>query len=310
MVVPFLPVIVGPTASGKSAVALAMAMDMGGEIVSADSRQVYRLIPIGTAQPTLHERDLVPHHLVGEISLSEDLPAGEYAGRARDRILEIYGRGKLPILVGGSGLHIRAIIDGLFDGPGADPGIRKELENLFKAEGIDPLMAELERVDPMTAGRIDRTKPRRVIRALEVYRLTGQPMSVLQSVPPPPPPFQATQFGLLWPRQELYDRIDRRCVQMIEAGLLAEAESLRKDGFGSSLNALNTVGYKEAFQFLSGKIGRDEFVRLFQQNSRRYAKRQMTWFRADNRINWVPARDPFDSGSIAAQIVKSFKETP
>jgi tRNA dimethylallyltransferase len=309
MVIPLLPVIVGPTASGKSAVALAVAMHLGGEIVSADSRQVYQLIAVGTAQPSPEERALVPHHLIAELSLSQELPAGEYAVKARERILDIYRRGRLPILVGGSGLHIRAIVDGLFDGPGADPEIRAELEARLKSEGMSSLMAELERVDPVTAARIDSTKPRRVIRALEVYRLTGEPLSRLQSTPPPPPPFRPIQFGISWPRQELYDRIDRRCLQMIETGLIGEAEALRKDGYPSSLNALNTVGYKEAFRFLGGEIGRDEFIRLFQQNSRRYAKRQLTWFRADTRVTWVPVSLPFDAGAVAAEVVRSFKET-
>jgi tRNA dimethylallyltransferase len=309
MVIPLLPVIVGPTASGKSAAALAMAMDIGGEIVSADSRQVYQAIAIGTAQPMPEERARVPHHLIGELPLSQDLPAGEYAVKARERILDVYGRGKLPILVGGSGLHIRAIIDGLFDGPGADPEIRDDLESRLRSEGMGSLMAELERVDPVTAARIDPTKPRRVIRALEVFRLTGEPLSRLQSAPPAPPPFRSVQFGLSWLREELYDRINRRCLQMIDAGLVAEAEALRKSGYGSSLNALNTVGYKEAFRFLSGEIGREEFVRLFQQNSRRYAKRQLTWFKADSRVQWVPATAPFEPGAIAAQMVRSFKET-
>jgi tRNA dimethylallyltransferase len=309
MVIPLLPVIVGPTASGKSAVALAVAMRVGGEIVSADSRQVYQRIAIGTAQPTPEERARVPHHLIAELPLSRDLPAGEYALKARERILDVFGRGKLPILVGGSGLHIRAIIDGLFDGPGADPEIRGELERRLRSGGIAPLMAELERVDPVTAARIDPTKPRRVIRALEVFLLTGAPLSRLQSAPPSPPPFRPVQFGLNWPRKELYDRINLRCLQMIDAGLLAEAEALKSEGYTPSLNSLNTVGYKEAFRFLAGEIEREEFIRLFQQNSRRYAKRQLTWFRADPRICWVSVAMPFQPDPIAAQIVRSFKET-
>jgi tRNA dimethylallyltransferase len=310
MVIPLLPVIVGPTASGKSAVAIAVAELLDGEIVSADSRQVYDRLVIGTAQPTAEERRRVPHHMVGILPLKADLPAGEYATSARACILDIYGRGKIPIVVGGSGLHIRAIIDGLFDGPGADPELRNALEARFRAEGMSVLMDELARVDPVTAAAIDPTKPRRVIRALEVYRSTGVPLSVLQATPPPPPPFRAAQFGLNWPRQELYDRINRRCIRMIASGLIGEVASLRDEGCDPTLNALNTVGYKETFRLLRGEISPEDHLRIFQQNSRRYAKRQLTWFRVDSRIAWIDLTASLNEEQTAARIVRCFKELP
>ena len=285
---PTVLVLVGPTASGKSGVALLLAAALGGEIVSADSRQVFRRLDIGTAKPTPAERARIPHHMIDIRSPGEPFSAGSYGDEARDAVAEILRRGRLPIVAGGSGLYVRALIDGFFEGPAADGEFRARAEERI-AEGEFPAMLEeLRRVDPEAASRIDPTKPRRIIRALEVYHSTGIPMSHLHDIPRPAPAFRALQYGLMWEREELYRRINERCDAMIAAGLLDEVRSLAAGGWDESCNALNSVGYKEAFAFLRGEIDRDEMLRLFRQNSRRYAKRQMTWFRRDSRIRWIP----------------------
>jgi tRNA dimethylallyltransferase len=210
--------------------------------------------------------------------------------------------------VGGSGLYVRSLIDGFADAPEGDSAFRSEMESRLQSEGVGPLIDALREVDPMMAENIDITKPRRIIRALEVYRLTGAPLSELQkgSVEIS---FDAKMFGLHWDRSELYKRIEHRCDCMIAEGLLEEAEGLRKRGLTPATNALNTVGYAEAFRFLNGEVSHEEFVRLFKQNSRRYAKRQLTWFRADKRIRWIEMSESRQPMDVAKEIVQLLKQT-
>lgn len=281
-------VLVGPTASGKSAVGLELARLLDGEIISADSRQIYKHLTIGTAKPTQEERGTVRHHFVDELEPDQEFTSGQFGERGRQVIDKIFERRKVPIVVGGSGLYIRSLVDGLFDGPTADPSIRASLEHVLTHSGVDALVDKLRRVDPVSADRIDRTKPRRVIRALEVYYLTGTPLSLLHETRKPVISFSPVLFGLEWVRRDLYERINARCDAMLDQGLLEEVERLEKMGFGRDVRALNTVGYAEAFAFRAGEISSVEMVRLFKQNSRRYAKRQMTWFRSDERIVWIP----------------------
>jgi tRNA dimethylallyltransferase len=215
-------------------------------------------------------------------------------------------RGKLPIVVGGSGLYIRSLIDGFFEGPGADPEFRTAMESHVKDGRLVLLLDELKRIDPESAARIDPTKPRRVIRALEVHHSSGKPFSQLQKESKVEIEFLPVMVGLRWQRVVLYRRIEERCDRMIEKGLFSEVENLRAMGFDDSLNALKTVGYAEAFAYARGEISYNEFVRSFKQNSRRYAKRQMTWFRKDTRIRWIEMNEERSAQDAAREIASMF----
>lgn len=284
---PRVLVIVGPTCSGKTAVSIRLAERLNGEIISADSRQVYKHLDIGTAKPALELRKAIKHYFVDELLPDEDFNAGTFGERGREVIPGILRRNKLPIVVGGSGLYVQSLIDGFFEGPGADEEFREAMEAHIKAGRMEVLLNELRKVDPLSAARIDPTKPRRIVRALEVYHLTGQTLSSLHREKKVEISFHPLLFGLAWRREVLYRRIETRCEQMLASGLLAEVERLESMGYDDSLNALNTVGYAEAFSYRRGEISYEEFVRLFKQNSRRYAKRQLTWFRRDKRIEWI-----------------------
>ena len=297
-------VIVGPTASGKTALALALAHRFGGEIVSADSRQVYRHLDIGTAKPTVAEQSGIPHHFVDIIDPDEEFNAGMFGGQARDAIDEIFGRGNLPLAVGGSGLYVKSLIDGLFDGPGADREFRRLMEERLERGELSVLIEELRRIDPDAATRIDPTKPRRVIRALEVYHTTGRTMSTVQQEDKPVITFKALLLGLTLDRRELYRRIDKRVDEMLLKGLVVEVSTLLARGHSRGMNALNTVGYAEVFAMLAGEISEAEMVRLIKRNTRHYAKRQLTWFAADRRITWFPA----DSATLPELITGYLQE--
>ena len=284
---PRILAIVGPTASGKSSLALSIAEKCDAEIVSADSRQIYKCLDIGTAKPTIAERTRVKHHFVDMLEPSSDFSAGKFGLDAGKVIAEIVIRGKLPILVGGSGLYVTSALDGLFNGPGKDPDIRMGLEEQLKTEGLDTLLKTLREVDPLTLDKMKEITPRRVIRALEVYRITGRPISKFQSEENVTPVFEAYRVGLLWDRKELYRRIDDRVDSMVAAGLEKEVKNLVSRGYDRHLNALNTVGYKEVFDFLDGILSHEEMTERIKRNTRRFAKRQMTWFKRDERIHWM-----------------------
>jgi len=290
--------IVGPTASGKTSLALSIAKKRAAEVVSADSRQIFKYLDIGTAKPSIAERTAVKHHFVDALDPSCEYNAGQFGCDARIVVKEVLKKKKLPVLVGGSGLYVKAVIDGLFDGPGKDPEIRLMLEEQLQSEGLDALLKDLRMVDPLTVVRMREVTPRRVIRALEVYRVTGKPMSQLHAEEEFMPGFDAYQVGLLWDRKELYQRIDKRVEAMLEAGLVDEVKNLISKGYDRHLNALNTVGYKEVFDCIAGIHSREEMVRLIKRNSRRFAKRQMTWFRGmekkGTRIHWIDGELPME----------------
>ena len=304
---PLLLTIVGPTASGKTALSILLAEKLGGEIISADSRQVYRSLDIGTAKPTQEELKRVPHQFINILLPDQHYNAGEYGLQARAKIEELLKQQKQPILVGGSGLYVRAVIDGFFEGPGKNTEIRDQLESEARTLGPEILFDRLKKIDPGSAAKMDATKVRRVIRALEVYCSTGKPISDLHSIQEIKIPYEAIQFGLEWDRKALYHRIERRIDKMIEDGLINEVRGLMEKGYSPSENALNTVGYKEAFDFLEGKITKEEMIRLIKQNTRHFAKRQLTWFRADKRIRWLPVNDETDWNEIAGNIEKEFR---
>jgi tRNA dimethylallyltransferase len=300
---PKILAVVGPTGSGKSALALGVADRLQAEIVSADSRQLYQHLDIGTAKPSATDRQKVKHHFVDMLDPAVEYNAGQFGTEARRIITRIVERKLLPILVGGSGLYIKAVLDGLSDTPSKDPDFRASLESQLKNEGLQSLMDALKRVDPLTVEKMKEVTARRVLRALEVYRITGRPISQLQSEQPEKLSYEAYQIGLLWDRKELYQRIEERVEEMLSSGLEAEVKALISMGYSRSLNALNTVGYKEVFDYIDGEIDREEMVRLIKRNTRRFAKRQMTWFNRDRRIHWFRVSGSSWMDSVTQKIV-------
>ncbi|MFA6540408.1 MAG: tRNA (adenosine(37)-N6)-dimethylallyltransferase MiaA [Bacteroidota bacterium] len=284
---PVVLVIAGPTASGKTSLALNIAERLPSEIVSADSRQVYTLLDIGTAKPTEEELNRVPHHCINIKEPDEKFNAGDFQEIGRKSIAGIVERKKLPIVVGGTGLYLRALIDGFFEQPQISGEVREGLEMRMKKEGKEMLYSELLSVDPAAASTMDASKYRRVIRALEIYYETGIPISQFHSQHTPAVFYNTIFVALNWERQALYERINRRVDRMIDGGLLEEVKRIQTLGFDDRFQSLQTVGYKEAFSFLRSEISHEEMVALIKQNTRRFAKRQLTWFRKEKRTQWV-----------------------
>ena len=280
--------IVGPTAVGKTELAIQLARHLDAEIVSLDSRQIYRGLDIGTAKPTPAQRGAVPHHLIDCVDVDRPFSVAAYQRLADIAITETRERGKWAMAVGGAGLYFRGIIDGLFEGPSADAEIRAKLQREVVQHGNVALHERLRRCDPKTADRVHPNNLVRVIRALEVYELTGKPISALQGQWKKKEsryPFRA--FGLNMPRQALYRRIEDRADQMVETGLIEEVKWLLDQGYPRNCVAMQSFGYKELIDYLDGKQTLDEAVALLKQNTRRFAKRQLTWFGNDPRIEWL-----------------------
>jgi tRNA dimethylallyltransferase len=300
--------IVGPTASGKTPLSLLVAEILNGEIVSADSRQIFKYLDIGTAKPTRAERKRVPHHFVDFLDPKKEYSAGLFGDDVKKVVKDVFDRGKVPILVGGSGLYIKSAIDGLFGGPGRDPEIRARLEDQLRTGGLEPLLDTLGKVDPIVLQRMKEITPRRVIRALEVFFIAGKPLSEYHSEQEKIPDYQAIQFGLEWERKELYSRINHRVDCMISDGLMDEVQKLARMGYDRHLNALNTVGYKEVFDYLEGTVNRETMIELIKRNTRRFAKRQVTWFKADKRIQQIPMMETHDLAMVARKIVDKYRK--
>ncbi len=299
--------IVGPTGSGKTKLSLIVAEKLNGEIISADSRQVYRYMDIGTAKPPLEERERIKHYFIDELNPDEEFNAGVFGEKGREIIEDIFSRGKVPIVVGGSGLYIKSLIDGFFEGPGADWELREILYKKANELGKEVLYEELKKVDPISAEKIHPNNLKRVIRALEVFYITGKPISQLQQTIKPEIDFKTIQVGLNWDRKKLYKRIEQRVDEMIKAGLIDEVKKLRELGYDKNLNSLQTVGYKEVFDYLDGLISYDEMIRLIKRNSRRYAKRQLTWFRQDKRIIWLDVDEYTDFNELAEKVAQIYR---
>ena len=284
MKLPFrLIVIAGPTASGKTDLAIRLAQAFRAEVISADSRQIYREMQIGTARPPEEEMQGVPHHFVGTRSIRDYYSAGRYEQDVLDLIRRLSTTTDRAFLVGGSGLYIRAVSHGIDALPGPDPALRGQLITRLEEEGLDPLVRELLLLDPAASDRTDLRNPKRVLRALEIMYQTGLPMPAKARSAPLPRPFTMLKIGLHMDREALYSRINLRADQMIAQGLLEEVRALHPY---RSLTALQTVGYTEFFNYLEGKYSFEEAVRLFKRNTRRYAKRQLTWFRKDKEFEW------------------------
>jgi tRNA dimethylallyltransferase len=288
---PRLAVIVGPTGAGKSRLAIDLARAAGGEVVSADSQQVYRGMDIGTGKVTAGQRAGVPHHLIDVLDPDEEMTAARFAGLADQVIAEATARGAPVVVAGGTGLYVRALLLGLFVGPPADPALRARLEATAAAGGgPGSLWIRLRAVDPEAAARIDPNDLKRIIRAMEVWELTGVPMSEHQRIHDHrrvEPRYPARIVGLCPPdREELYRRIDARVDAMMAAGLLAEVARLRAAGYGPGLRSQAAIGYAELHRHLDGALSLDDAVRLVKRNSRRYARRQLSWYRANPRVEW------------------------
>lgn len=277
--------LVGPTCVGKSKVGIELSKIINAEIVSCDSMQVYRGMDIGTAKPQREEQEIIPHHLIDIVDLTKEYNVKQYLVDANKVIRDIQKRNKIPLIVGGTGLYVKALIDGLFSGPGANEDIRKKLEERIKKEGLESLYAEFKKIDPISAARIKLQDKRRIIRALEVYYITGRPISSLQ-----------TQWGgkahvciigLNRDRKDLYSRIDNRVEKMFKDGLVSEVKQLIKKGLTQNKTASQALGYKEVLGYIDGQYTLEDAKELAKRNTRHFAKRQLTWFKKDDRVTWI-----------------------
>ncbi len=298
---PRLIAIGGPTAVGKTDVGIALARKLNGEVISADSRQFYKEMSIGTAKPTEGEMGGVEHYFIDFLDIAKSMSAGEFSRQATDVAIDIIARGRLPIAVGGSGLYLRALTDGLDDLP-ADESLRRELQKLHRENGLNALCERLEKIDPIAVTVIDMENPVRVMRAIELVELTGQSLAEVRSKQKSGSPFQSIKIGLKRERAELYEAINARADRMIDQGLEAEARALLPY---REYQALQTVGYREWFPYFDGKYDRDEAIRLIKRNTRRYAKRQMTWFGRDTEVTWF---DPANVDAIIAHVESRMAE--
>lgn len=291
----------GPTAVGKSEVALCLAERIGGEIISVDSMQVYRGMDIGTAKPTEAERARVPHHLLDVVSVSESFDASRFEKMARAAVSEIQARGRVPIFCGGTGLYFNAFVHGVGNAPATDPALRAELQQL----SLEQLLEELRRDDPATFERIDRNNPRRVLRAVAVLRLSGRSASEhrvsWQGAATPDP----RHFGLEREPDDLRKRIDARVEEMFRLGLVEETKRLLVAGLAANPTAMQALGYRQVVEHLKGERGLTETIQVVKSRTRQYAKRQMTWFRGKMSLNWIHFRAEDPAETIVARIAEA-----
>jgi tRNA dimethylallyltransferase len=309
---PLLLVILGPTGSGKTALSIALAETFRGEIVNCDSVAMYREFDIGTAKPSAAERAKVPHHLFDLVDPTQEMTAGDYARQARQVLAEINARDHLPIVVGGTGLYLRALLEGLFAGPQRSEQLRERLRERAADRGPGYLHRILQRLDPASAGSIHSNDLPKLIRAIEVCLASRQKLSELwQRGRDPLSGFRILRLGLDPERSELYERINQRARQMFETGLLEETQQLIHN-YGSSARRLTSLGYRQAVELLRGQLSRDEAVRAAQQGHRNYAKRQMTWFRREPDVIWLKGfgDDPAIQREAVALIARSVLKHP
>lgn len=283
-----LVVVVGPTAVGKTATAILLAQHFNTEIISADSRQFYREMTIGTAKPDAEQLAAAPHHFINSHSIAQEYSAGDFERDALKLLDELFLTKDTVIMVGGSGLFVRAVCEGLDDLPKAPEGVRDALNKAFEEKGLEPLKARLRELDPAYYAVADIDNPQRVIRALEVYEATGNPMSFYQKKEQASRPFQVVTVGLNMDRPKLYERINLRVDNMLAAGLIDEVKSLEQYRHKP---ALLTVGYSEIFDYFDGDLSLEEAIDKIKQNSRRYAKRQITWFKKYGNTTWFEPHD-------------------
>ena len=300
-------VIVGPTCSGKTNLSLKLAQLIPAEIISADSRQIYKYLNIGTAKPSEEQLQKVPHHLIDFLDPAENYDVSKFEIDSERIIDHIHNKNKLAIIVGGSGLYIKALTDGIFSTADKDEEYRKELLQKRKELGNDSLYEELKKVDPVSAEKMLPQNWKRVMRALEVYHLTGEPIwkHHRKQFTSNEKKYNFNQFGLNWERKNLYENIDKRVDEMIEQSFVDEVKNILNKGYDKNLNSLNTVGYKEIIQHLEGEVSLERAIELIKRNTRHYAKRQMTWFRNDKSIQWFDVSDLSELDQIAEKIIRS-----
>ncbi len=282
-----LVAVVGPTASGKSSLALRAAEILGGEIVNCDAVQVYRGLDAGTAKPSLAERKRVPHHLYDLIGPADFYSAGRYMLDARCVCSTIADRGAIPFVVGGTGLYLRVLLEGIFHGPGRSQAMRERLDRIAEQKGVLYLHRLLYRKDPAAGQRIQARDQRRIVRALEIYFSTGSRISQLQDRREPLKGLAVLKLGLNLPREVLYGRINRRVARMFDEGLTEEVRRLLDQGYRDDCKAFEALGYRHVLSVLRGELSQPEAIELTCRDTRRYAKRQMTWFRKEPQINWI-----------------------
>jgi tRNA dimethylallyltransferase len=298
-------VVVGPTAVGKSEAALELAENLEAEIINADSQQVYRYMDVGTSKPSIEDRKRIPHHLIDVVNPDEDFNAAVFRELALDAIQTIHARGKRALVCGGTGLYIKALTHGLFVGPSQDATVRERLSRELEHSGVESVYERLLQVDPAAVSRIHPHDRQRIIRALEVYELTGKAISDWQKEHAfKETPFETLTIGLDRERSELYDLINQRCERMIQEGLIEEVQGLVAKGYGLELKSLQSVGYRHAGLFLTGALTLDDAASLMKRDTRRLAKRQLTWFRGEKEIHWFhPSRDRERFTSLAMEFV-------
>lgn len=303
-------VIAGPTGSGKTDIAVKLAKLINGQIISADSRQIYKYLDIGTnkagkysSRRKLRIEKGIPQYLTDILEPSQSFSAGDFAQSAGKLIKKIRSSNKAPIIVGGTGLYIKALIDGLAPLPEADPVIRQELNKQLREHGVEYINKKLAEVDPESAKR-NRHNPQRLIRALEVYRLTGLPITELHKKTIPSKE-KFVQFGLRWQREKLYRNLDKRCKRMLNSGIVEETKRVIQKGFSKDSPGLKSIGYNHIVEYLAGNVNYKEMEFIFMRDIRRYAKRQMTWFRKDARISWIDMdKDVYNPHLTAKNIMK------
>ncbi len=294
-------VIAGPTASGKSSIGLELAQELGGEIVSADSVQVYRFLDIGSAKPTPEDRTRVIHHMLDIRNPDDYYSAGDYVREARAAVADIVGRGNIPLVVGGTGLYIRLLLGGVVDSAPRDPLLREELREQEQRLGPGTLYRKLQQVDPVYAHGVPATNTARICRALEVFYLTGRPMSQIQAEHAfKDRPYRVLFLCLALAREKLYARIDQRVDEMIAAGLVEEVKGLIGKGYDLGLKAMQSIGYRHVGWVLSGLMNLDQAIMRLKQDTRRFAKRQFTWFRSEPGVLWC---DPTHKDRIRRMVV-------
>lgn len=283
-----LVVLLGPTGVGKTELGLRLAEHFGSPIISSDSRQVYKELPIGTAAPTNKQMARVKHYMIGMLSISDYYSASAFELDVISLLENLFKQQNIVLMTGGSMMYIDAVCDGIDDIPTVRPEIREELYRQYQEEGLAPILEELRRADPKHYGEVDRNNYKRVIHAVEICRQTGRPYSSFRTNRKKERPFNIIKVGLFREREDLYNRINLRVNQMMDDGLLAEAQAVYPY---RHLNALNTVGYKELFKYLDGEWNLDFAVEKIKRNTRVYARKQMTWFKRDNRIHWFHPED-------------------
>lgn len=279
-----LIVIAGPTAVGKTSFAIELAQHLKAEIISADSRQFYEEISIGTAKPTSEELALVPHHFIGNLSIADYFNVSRFENEVITLLEKLFLKHQTIVMVGGSGLYIDAVCKGIDDLPDADEKLRSDLKNQFKEKGLESFLVELQKLDPEYFEIVDKANPNRILRALEVIKETGKTYTELRKNSKKERSFEIQKFCLTRERAELFERISIRVDQMMEEGLLEEVKTQLPN---RKLNALNTVGYKEFFKYLDGEISLEQAITDLKTNTRRYAKRQLTWFKRDDSYTWI-----------------------